>query len=217
MRSTRFDAVLFDFSGVMVSSAFDALARLGDASERERTLELLLGPYHEDTDHPWHRVERGELAIDAWVTEVAATATSEGVEIDWSVLGTLLGDLEPFPQMEVEARRLRADGYRVGLVTNNVKEGSAAWRKLVPVDELFEVVVDSSEVGLRKPDARIYELTCERIGVAPDASVFIDDNAENIAAARALGMETVHFGENPFDAVAELDAILERRGVSPRT
>ncbi len=97
-----------------------------------------------------------------------------------------------------------------------MKEWGDHWRATFPVDELFEIVVDSCEVGMRKPDPRIYELTCERIGVPPDASVFIDDNAENIAAARALGMETVHFGEDPFVAVAELDAILERRGVSPR-
>ena len=69
---------------------------------------------------------------------------------------------------------------------------------------------------MRKPDRRIYLLTCERIGVAPEASVFVDDNADNIGAAAALGMETVHFGEDPFVAVAELDAILERRGTQPR-
>ena len=164
MVSRAFDAVLFDFSGVMVSSAFDAMARLGGAAERERTLELLLGPYHEDTDHPWHRVERGELPIEAWVAEVSRTAASEGVEIDWSVMGSLLGDLEPYPQMEAEARRLRADGYRVGLVTNNVREGSASWRAMLPIDELFEVVVDSSEVGLRKPDPRIFLLALEQLG-----------------------------------------------------
>ena len=73
-------------------------------------------------------------------------------------------------------------------------------------------MVDSSAVKLRKPNPAIYELTCARIGVVPTASVFLDDNADNIAAARSLGMETVQVGEDPFEAVAELDAILERRG-----
>ena len=114
MSARSHDAVLFDFSGVMVSSAFDALARLGADVARERTLALLLGPYHEDTDHPWHRVERGELAIEAWMTEVTATATSEGVEIDWSVLGSAARRPRAVPADGGEARRLRDEGYRSG-------------------------------------------------------------------------------------------------------
>ena len=88
------------------------------------------------------------------------------------------------------------------------------WRSTIPVDELFEIVVDSSAVQLRKPDPAIYVLTCERIGVAPEAAVFLDDNHDNIAAARSLGMETVTVGEDPFVAVAELDEILARRGMA---
>ncbi len=114
------------------------------------------------------------------------------------------------------ARELLADGVPIALLTNNVKEWGDHWRATFPVDELFEIIVDSSAVGMRKPDPRIYQLTCERLDVTPEASVFIDDNAENVAAARALGMETVHFGEDPFVAVAELDEILDRRGVTPR-
>lgn len=208
MVQRAFDAVLFDFSGVMVSSAFDALARLGADTQREQTLALLLGPYHEDTDHPWHRVERGELAIEGWVTEVSKTAESEGIEIDWSVMGSLLGDLEPYPQMEAEARRLRAEGYRVGLVTNNVKEGSGAWRALLPIDELFEVVIDSSAVGVRKPDPRIFHLALEQLGgIAPERAVFLDDAPGNIAGAEAAGLRAILVGD-PDEAIEELRRVL---------
>jgi FMN phosphatase YigB (HAD superfamily) len=69
---------------------------------------------------------------------------------------------------------------------------------------------------MRKPEREIYALTCERLGIEPDEAVFVDDNAENVAAARAFGMEAVHFGDQPWDSLAELDAILERRGVTPR-
>jgi len=96
-----------------------------------------------------------------------------------------------------------------------VKEFGDAWRATFPVDELFEVVVDSSAVGMRKPDERIYRLTCERLGVDPTAAVFLDDNHDNVAAARAVGMEAVHFGDDPWEALAALDAVLERRGVQP--
>ena len=110
-----------------------------------------------------------------------------------------------------KARELKAGGTPIALLTNNVAEWGDNWRSTIPVDELFEIVVDSSAVQLRKPDPAIYLLTCERIGVAPEAAVFLDDNHDNIAAARALGMETVTVDEDPFVAVAELEAIIERR------
>jgi HAD superfamily hydrolase (TIGR01509 family) len=81
---------------------------------------------------------------------------------------------------------------------------------MFPIDELCEDVVDSSHVGMRKPERAIYELTCARLGVAPEEAVFIDDNADNIAAARDYGMHTVHFGEDPWAALDELDTLLTR-------
>jgi epoxide hydrolase-like predicted phosphatase len=112
-------------------------------------------------------------------------------------------------------RDLKGRGLRLGLLTNNVKEFGEHWRTMFPLEELFEDVVDSSHVGMRKPERGIYELTCSRMGIEPGEAVFIDDNLDNVEAARAYGMEAVHFGENPWDALAEIEAILGRRGVSP--
>ena len=115
-------------------------------------------------------------------------------------------------------RALQGDGIRLALLTNNVREFGDAWRSTFPVDDLFEVVVDSSHVGMRKPDPRIYLLTCERIGVDPEAAVFLDDNRDNVEAARALGMDAVHFmpgSDTPLPSLAELDEILARRGTRP--
>jgi putative hydrolase of the HAD superfamily len=109
-------------------------------------------------------------------------------------------------------RRLQTEGMKLALLTNNVKEFGSAWRATFPVDELFAVVVDSSEVGVRKPDRRIYLLTCERLAIEPTSAVFIDDNRDNVEAARAVGMEAVQFGEDPVAVISELDTILERRG-----
>jgi putative hydrolase of the HAD superfamily len=86
---------------------------------------------------------------------------------------------------------------------------------MFPIDELCEEVVDSSHVGMRKPEREIYELTCSRLNVKPGETVFVDDNADNIAAARAYGMEVVHFIE-PVPALEDLEAILERRGTTSR-
>ena len=113
-------------------------------------------------------------------------------------------------------RRLRDDGVRLALLTNNVREFGGSWRATFPVDELFPTVVDSSEVGMRKPDPAIYEHTCALLDVEPSAAVFVDDLPENVAAAAALGLETVQFGVDPVASLADLDAILDRRGVRRR-
>ena len=164
-------------------------------------------------------MEIGEITLEDWFAGVQDRAPEVlGQPINMDAYLKFMAEMPVGVHWPVvhRARELLADGVPIALLTNNVKEWGDHWRATFPVDELFEIVVDSSDVGMRKPDARIYLLTCERLGVAPDASVFIDDNAENIAAARALGMETVHFGEDPFAAVAELDAILDRRGVASK-
>jgi putative hydrolase of the HAD superfamily len=103
-------------------------------------------------------------------------------------------------------RQIRDAGYRTALLTNISSEGEAIFTKLFPVDELFEVVVDSSKVGMRKPDPAIYQLTCARLGVAPDRCLFIDDLLCNVEAADALGMQTIQC----LDPVAAADQVVQR-------
>jgi putative hydrolase of the HAD superfamily len=101
---------------------------------------------------------------------------------------------------------------RLALLTNNVREWEPLWRaKLPDVDELFEVIVDSGFVGMRKPDREIYELTLERLGdgLRFDECAFVDDIEVNCEAARALGMRAVRFHDTQ-QAIAELDAVLGR-------
>lgn len=195
--------VLFDFAGVMVSSPWGPLTAAGGGN-----LELLIGPYEEDTDHPWHRVERGELAILDWVTEITELGKAQGIEVDFAPLQSLLGDMTVHDQVVERARSLKADGYKVGLLTNNVREGSAAWRAKLPVDELFEVVIDSCEVGMRKPNPAIYALALEQLGVTdPATAVFLDDAPGNVEGARRAGLHAILF-EDPDTALAELDQLL---------
>jgi putative hydrolase of the HAD superfamily len=109
-------------------------------------------------------------------------------------------------------RGLRDDGLRLGLLTNNVREWEPLWRaKLPDVEELFEVIVDSAFVGMRKPEPEIYTLTLERMGggLRFEECVFLDDIEINCDAARALGMTAVRFHDNA-QAIAELDAALDR-------
>ena len=106
---------------------------------------------------------------------------------------------------------LRRDGYKTALVTNNVREGSNLWRRLLPVDDMFHVVIDSSEVGMRKPNRAIFDLALRELGVTdPSTAAFLDDLASNVAAAQALGLHGILVGDPPDAALAELDALLAR-------
>ena len=205
-----FDAVLFDFSGVLVDSAFDAFRSMSTDDDSDAVLELLLGPYAEDTDHPWHRVERGELAIAEWFAATQAEADRRGIVLDFEQLGTWFSSLDARPAMIDAVRALRAEGYATAILTNNVREAGDAWRAKLPVDELFDVVVDSCEVGMRKPNPAIFALTLERLGgIDPARAVFLDDHPGNIAGAEQAGLATVLVAD-PLEALAELDALLGR-------
>jgi putative hydrolase of the HAD superfamily len=198
-------AVLFDFSGVITTSPWPSIRASADGD-----LEFLTGPYHEDTDHPWHRLERGEITIKEWIDLVQAAADAEGRTLDLSPMSDLLGVLTVHDDVVAHIRGLRADGYRTALVTNNVREGSSAWRAMIPVDDLFEVVVDSSSVGMRKPDPAIFTHTLDLLGVAPARAVFLDDVDSNLAGARLVGLHTILVGDPPARALAELDLLLGR-------
>lgn len=200
------EAVLFDFSGVITTSPWPALAASGGGD-----LELIVGPYDQDTDHPWHRLERGEITLAEWLAAVEAAATEAGRRLDLAPLRTLLDSLVVRAEVVDLVAALRADGYRTALVTNNVREGSATWRAMIAVDELFDVVVDSSQVGMRKPAPAIFHHTLDLLGgVPPSRAVFLDDVEGNVAGARRAGLHAILVPEPPDPALAELDVLLGR-------
>lgn len=208
------EAIVFDFGGVFTPSPFDALRSVGEevGATFEDALDVVFGPYDHDTDHPWHRCERGELDLETARAEIRALGAARGLEIElYDLLKYLASDDGGVRAAVVErTRRLREQGYLTALVTNNVAEFREYWRAMLPVDELFHAVVDSSEVGLRKPDPAIYELALERLGgVAPERAVFLDDYPGNVEAARRVGMHGVVVGSDPAAALAELDSLLD--------
>lgn len=241
MTERPIEAVVWDFGGVISSPPFRGIDRfeIDMGYPAGSILELLFGEaaYLEGGDpgggdagdgaapadasavtHDWHRLETGDLSLDRYFAGVMERAPAIlGKSIDMQAYQRFSREMPIGIHWPVvhRIRELKRDGLAVALLTNNVKEFGDAWRAMFPVDELFEVVVDSSAVGMRKPDPRIYHLTCERIGVEPVAAVFVDDNRDNVDAARAVGMAAVHFRESPWAALADLDAVLERRGTSP--
>jgi epoxide hydrolase-like predicted phosphatase len=203
-------AVLFDFGGVFMPSPFSAVrafgARLGIPPER--AIETIFGSYDSDTDHPWHRLERGEMTLIA-AREAILAIDDVGQRIDlFEALGELR-DATVRPDVVQIARDARAVGVKTAVVTNNVREFGNGWRAMLPVDELFDVVVDSAHVGVRKPDPRIFRLALERLGdVAPGDAVFLDDFPGNVAAAERLGMRGILVEDDYEPALNALRALL---------
>jgi len=205
------EAVLFDFGGVFTQSPFEAVRLAGDdlGADPEVMLDVLFGPYDRDTDHPWHRLERGEIAFEAARTQIDGLAAARGLDVDPFSAFASFGTGGAMADAMVErTRRLRVDGIRTAMITNNVREFGDGWRSLIPVDELFEVVIDSSHAGVRKPDPRIFHLALDALGVEPTAAVFLDDFPGNIDAAAALGIRGILVGSDRHAAIDELDALL---------
>jgi len=189
---------IFDFGGVMTESLF---RRRRDADPDVISLLVfffneLRSVYHLPTSmHDLHLLETGRLSEAEFFRRLCLRhEEAGGPHIDPERVRALLfaERAEASAAMVDTVRQLRAAGYRTALLTNNAREWEPMWRGLIPVDELFDVVVDSSVVGLRKPDPAVYRLTCERLGLPPEECIFVDDLECNVDAAAALGMETVH-------------------------
>ncbi|MCB0961044.1 MAG: HAD-IA family hydrolase [Acidimicrobiales bacterium] len=197
------DAVLFDFGGVLSTSPFDAFARY----ERERGLPhgFLRRVNATDPDsNAWARLERAELGLDEFDAAFAAESAALGHRVPGAdVLGLLAGDVRP--EM-VEAVRRCGEHLKTGLLTNNVL-GTMADPRVAELLALFDAVVESSVVGVRKPEPAFYELACDLLGIEPTAAVFLDDLGINLKPARQLGMTTIKVVD-PAAALDELEAVV---------
>jgi putative hydrolase of the HAD superfamily len=203
--------VISDFGGVLTTPLIESFL----AYQRESGIALedlgaaMARLMEEDGGrHPLFELEKGKISEDEFTRRLGAAL---GRELS-SMRETYFENLHPNEPMIEYLRGLRGDGIRLALLTNNVREWEPLWRaKLPDVDELFEVVVDSGFVGMRKPEPEIYELTLERLGdgLRAEDCAFLDDIEVNCDAARALGMKAVRFHDND-QAIAELDAVLGR-------
>jgi putative hydrolase of the HAD superfamily len=206
----RCTAVIFDFGGVFIDSPFAALA---DAA-RQRGLSpedlalAVFGAYDQDTDHPWHRLERGELTVvEAREQIMADNRLPDGTPLDPFELLTALAGGGVREEMVDFCRGLGARGVRTSLLTNNAREFEEFWKPLLPLEELFEDVVDSSEVGMRKPAPEIYRLALDRLGLTAADVVFVDDAPGNVAGAEAVGITSVLIGHERAAVPAAIAAI----------
>lgn len=200
-------AVLWDFGGVILSSPFEAFA----AYEARRGLPAgflrsvnATNPH----DNAWAHLERADIGLDEFAARFEDESAALGHAVSGrDVLGLLFG--EPRPQM-VEALRRCGDRFATALLTNNFLLGDGPGplqEAMAPILELFDVVVESSVVGVRKPDPRFYELALDQLGITAPEAVFLDDLGVNLKPARAMGMRTIKVVD-PDDALDELEAIV---------
>ena len=208
-------AIVSDFGGVLTTPLMTSFMALQD--------EIGVSPEHfgtalrtvtaERNSNPLFEMERGEIGEDEFLRLL-----SDGLEplLDHEphlhrFRELFIGTLEPNPPMIELMRELKGRGLRMAMLTNNVKEWEPHWRPMLPVDEIFETVVDSAFVGCRKPEPRIYEITLERLGLEAEQCVFVDDLLPNIEGARELGFHAVHF-QDTEQTIADVRAAVGGAG-----
>lgn len=208
------EAVLWDFGGVLTTSPFEAFNRY----ERERGIPLdfirRINATNPETN-AWAQFESSQIDLDGFDASFAAESEALGHRITGrEVVALLSGDVRP--RMVEMLKRIK-ERYRVACITNNVKSGqgpgmastSERASRVADVMSLFDLVVESSLEGIRKPDPRIYQITCERLGINPATALFIDDLGINLKPARELGMRTIKVlnEEQALSELAELTGI----------
>jgi putative hydrolase of the HAD superfamily len=214
--AAKITTVISDFGGVLTTPLVQSFAAVQDETgiPFEQLGKAMATIQERDGKHPLFELEKGKLSEADFLAKLGgALEPILGHRPELHRFREIYFDaLHPNQPMIDLMREAKAGGFRMGLLTNNVREWEPLWRSILPVDEIFEVVVDSGFVGCRKPDREIYDLTLERIGgVAPQECLFIDDTDVNCDAARELGMSAVHYRDND-QAVGAIRAVLSLKG-----
>jgi putative hydrolase of the HAD superfamily len=204
--------VISDFGGVLTSPLMLAFNRVQDDLDVpvEAYGKAMAHSVARDGEHPLFALERGEITEAEFLARLGRGLAAElGRAVELHGFGArLMEALEPNHQLfDRYAAWRRERGLRFALCTNNVREWEPLWRAKLPIDDVFEVVVDSAFVGTRKPEPEIYAITLERLGVPAEACAFVDDLEVNVEAAREAGMRGVVFRDTA-QAVTELEALL---------
>jgi putative hydrolase of the HAD superfamily len=204
-------AVISDFGGVLTTPLIQSFVAFQDETgiAMERLGVAMQRLAEREGSHPLFELEKGRLTEADFLECIAAELEPElGHRPEMHRFSDIYFDaLEPNPPMIEVMRELKGRRLRTALLTNNVREWEPLWRSMIPIDELFEIVVDSAFVGCRKPEREIYEIVLERLGLTADACLFVDDTEINCDAARELGMKAVHFQANE-QAITEIRAAL---------
>jgi putative hydrolase of the HAD superfamily len=204
-------AVISDFGGVLTTPLIQSFMAFQDETgiSAETLGKAMQAVAEANGENPLFEMERGEITEVAFLeTLTDALEPLLGHRPEMHRFKEIYFDaLEPNPAMIGLMRELKAEGYQMAMLTNNVREWEPLWRSMLPVDEIFETVVDSGFVGCRKPESKIYGLTLERIERPAEACLFVDDVLVNCEGARKAGLRAVHFQDNA-QAIPEIRAAL---------
>jgi putative hydrolase of the HAD superfamily len=208
----KIKAVFWDFGGVLTTSPFEAFKRFEKENRLPQNFIRMVNATNPDTN-AWARLERSEISLEEFDRAFERETAAAGHAVRGrAVLELLAGDLRP--EM-VEALRRCKKQFRTACLTNNMKglneaDPKQAGRRAAAMQAvmgIFDYIIESSKIGLRKPDPRFYEIACETVKVAPSQVVFLDDLGINLKPARALGMYTIKV-TNPHQALTELESLL---------
>lgn len=215
--STGYQAIIWDFGGVITSSPFEAFARYEKQNKLPENFIRSINATDPDTN-AWARFERSDIDAAAFDAAFRAEAQAKGHDVPGSdVLALLAGDIRP--EMLAVLDGLKSRGYRLACITNNVKLGSDTPSNpgmartqekadaVAQVMRRFEHVIESSQIGVRKPDPAIYQMACDKLALSPQDCIFLDDLGINLKPARAIGMGTVKV-VSAAQAIADLAALL---------
>ncbi len=202
----KFSHVIFDFGGVITSSPFEAFNRLEAERGLPHDFVRMVNSTNPD-DNAWAKFERAEVDADGFDALFAAEAEALGHALEGAaVIACLAGDVRPYMVNALD--RLKAEGFGIGCITNNVKAGRGAAMarsedKALQMESImarFDHVIESSKAGVRKPDPRIYQMMCEALSVSPETCIYLDDLGINCKPAATLGMHAIKVtsGEQAF-------------------
>jgi len=204
-------AIVSDFGGVLTTPLSAGFLAIQDdvGVPRDAFRQAMIAATAADGVNPLYRLEMGEIPEQAFLAALERQlADILGHEVTLHGFGErYLAALHPNEELFAYYRRLHGRGVRFAMLTNNVREWEPHWRAKLPIDDIFETVVDSAFVGVRKPDPRIYAIVLERLGLPAADCAFVDDLERNVDAARELGFAAVHF-EDTEQVISELDALV---------
>ncbi len=211
MSGKNFRAVLWDFGGVFTTSPFEAFNLFEAQNNLPDNFLRSINASNPD-NNAWALLERSEITLDEFDQKFAAESRTRGHEVPGrDVIALLSGALRP--EMVEALKKCRAAGLATGCITNNVRQNDNAAADVAPnnmgfVFDLFDHVIESSKVGLRKPDPKIYLMACDALNIEPHQAVYLDDLGINLKPARALGMTTIKV-VGVDQALSELEKTLD--------
>ena len=207
------EAIISDFGGVLTSPLLESFSGVMHSSgvSLESLGKAMATIAERQGSNPLFELETGRITEAAFMGALSEQLSADhGSEVELDGFGErYFSDLQPNERMIEYMRELRGRGFKMAICTNNVREWEAHWRAMLPIDEIFDVVVDSAFVGSRKPEPRIYQITLERLAASPEATLFIDDVELNCEGARKLGIDAIRF-RSTEQTIEEIETALAR-------